>query len=60
MNMFTAAFRAFDLVLFVFCKAEDQFEGLLAIFAIEFVTRHNEPPFNRQRADLRIGCTPGK
>jgi len=43
MNVFTAALRAGDLALFVFCKGKDDFEGLLAIFAEEFVTRHGDP-----------------
>jgi len=42
-HVFTAAFRALDLVLFVFCKGEDDFKWLLAIFAVEFVARHGDP-----------------
>jgi hypothetical protein len=49
MNMFTAALWAFDLVLFVFGKAEDQFKWLLAVFAIELIAGHGKPPYNRQR-----------
>ena len=43
MHVFTAALRAGDLALFVFCKGKDDFKGLLAIFAEEFVTRHGDP-----------------
>ena len=43
MYVFTAAFRARDLALFVFCKSEDDLEGLLAIFAEELVARHGDP-----------------
>jgi hypothetical protein len=43
MHALTAALRAGDLALFVFRKGEDGFEGLLAIFAEEFVTRHGDP-----------------
>jgi hypothetical protein len=42
-DVFTAAFRALDLVLFVFCKGEDDFKWFLAIFAVEFVARHGAP-----------------
>jgi hypothetical protein len=40
MHVFTAAFRALDLALFVFRKGEDRFERFLTIFAEKFVTRH--------------------
>lgn len=40
MHVFTAAFRALDLALFVFRKGEDGFERFLTIFAEKFVTRH--------------------
>lgn len=43
MYVFTAAFRARDLALFVFCKSEDDLEGLLATFAEELVARHGDP-----------------
>ena len=43
MDVFTAALRAGDLALFVFCKGKDDFEWLLAVFAEEFVTRHGDP-----------------
>ena len=46
MHMVTAAFRALDLVLFVFRKSEDDFKGLLAIFAEKFVSRHDDPQSN--------------
>ena len=42
MNVFATAFGALDLALFVFSKAEDEFEWLLAIFAIEFVAGHDD------------------
>jgi len=42
MHVFTAAFRARDLALFVFRKREDDLEGLLAVFAEEFVSRHGD------------------
>jgi hypothetical protein len=40
MDMLAAAFWAFDLVLFVFCKAENQFKWLLTIFAIKLIAGH--------------------
>jgi hypothetical protein len=30
----------FDLSFFVFFKGKDDFKGLLAVFAIEFIARH--------------------
>ena len=43
MHVFTAAFRAPDLVLFVFRKGEDELEWLLAVFAEKLVARHGYP-----------------
>jgi hypothetical protein len=40
MHVFTAAFRALDLALFVFRETQDQFEWLLAIFTIELIAGH--------------------
>jgi hypothetical protein len=40
MNMFLATFRALEFALLVFRKAQDQLEGLLAIFAVELVAWH--------------------
>jgi hypothetical protein len=41
-HMFTAAFRALDLALFIFRKGKNHFEGFLASFTIEFVARHGD------------------
>lgn len=43
MHVFAAATRAGDIALFIFGKAENDFEGLLAIFAEEFIARHDNP-----------------
>lgn len=40
MNMLLATFRALEFALLVFRKAQDQLEGLLAIFAVKLVARH--------------------
>jgi hypothetical protein len=42
-QVFTAAFRALDLSFFIFCNGEDDFKWLLAIFAVVFVARHDDP-----------------
>jgi len=42
MHVFTTAFRARDLALFVFRKREDDLEGFLAVFAEEFLARHGD------------------
>jgi len=42
MDAFAATLGAFDVSLFVFVKAEDEFKGLLAIFAVELVARHGD------------------
>jgi hypothetical protein len=52
MHMFTAAFRALDLALFVFRKAEDDFEGLLAIFAVELIAGHDDLQTTAERTEL--------
>jgi hypothetical protein len=44
-HVLTAAFRALDFVFFVFCKSEDDLKWLHAIFAVEFVARHDDPHF---------------
>jgi hypothetical protein len=45
-DMFAAAFRALNLVLFVFRKTDDQLERLLAIFAIKLITGHGDLLYN--------------
>jgi hypothetical protein len=40
MDVFAATLRAFDLALFVFRKAQDNFERLLAIFAVKLIAGH--------------------
>ena len=42
MDVFAATLRAFDLALFVFRKAQDNFERLLAIFAVKLIARHDD------------------
>jgi hypothetical protein len=54
MHVFTAALRAGDLALFVFCKGKDDFEWLLAVFAEEFVTRQ----VALKNATIRSPCKP--
>ena len=39
-DMFAAAFRALNLVLFVFRQTENQLKRLLAIFAIKLIAGH--------------------
>jgi hypothetical protein len=41
-NVFTTTLRALDLALFVFRKAQDDFEWLLAIFAIKLIAGHDD------------------
>ena len=42
MNVLAATLRAFDLALFVFRKAQDNFERLLAIFAVKLIVGHDD------------------
>jgi hypothetical protein len=42
MDVFAATLRAFDLALFVFRKAQDNFERLFAIFAVKLIAGHGD------------------
>lgn len=42
MDVFAATLRTLDLAFFVFRKAQDDFERLLAIFAVELVAGHDD------------------
>ncbi len=53
MHVFAAAFRTLDLLLFVFRKREDDFEWLVAIFAENFVRRHDDPPIELRKLILQ-------
>jgi hypothetical protein len=41
-DMGAPTLRALGFTFFVFLQGEDQFEGLLAIFTIKLVARHND------------------
>lgn len=41
-DVFAATLRTLDLAFFVFRKAQDDFERLLAIFAVELVSGHDD------------------
>jgi hypothetical protein len=40
MYLVTATLRTFDVAFFVFCKWQDNFKWLLAVFAVELIARH--------------------
>jgi hypothetical protein len=40
MDVLAATLGTLDLSLFVFVKAENEFKGLLAIFAVKLIARH--------------------
>ena len=40
-NMFLSTLRTSEFALFIFRKAKNKFKGLLAIIAIELITRHS-------------------
>ena len=42
MDVLAATLGTFEVSLFIFVKAEDDFKGLLAIFAVELVARHGD------------------
>jgi hypothetical protein len=50
--MLAAAFRALDLALFVLRKAEDHFERLLAILAVELIAGHDDLQTTAERTEL--------
>lgn len=41
-DVFAAALRTLNLALFVFRKAQDNFEWLLAIFAVKLIAGHDD------------------
>ena len=59
MDVFAATLRAFDLALFVFRKAQDNFERLLAIFAVKLIAGHDDLRRHRTGWGLNKHLRPG-
>lgn len=61
MDVFSATLWALDFALFVFCKGKDDFERLLAIFAVKLIAGHDDlRRTSREDGVSNQPCTPGE
>jgi hypothetical protein len=60
MDVLAATLGTLELSLFVFVKTEDEFKGLLAIFAVKLIARHGNLRKGQREWNRHSRCTPGE